>query len=201
MSTAPTNQTSPPLILASSSRYRADLLRRLGLTFSQASPHIDESAQPNEAPEQLAKRLATEKARAIAREHPGSLVIGSDQVASLEGLVLGKPGSVERAREQLTRCSGKTVHFHTGLCLVGPTLNEEICLVDTFTVYFRELSAAQIKRYVDQELPLDCAGSFKMEGLGISLFQKLEGKDPNTLIGLPLIDLIGLLNQRGIAIP
>lgn len=201
MSAPQVNPTTPPLILASSSRYRADLLRRLGLSFSQASPHIDESAQPNESPERLAERLAIGKARAVARDHPGSLVIGSDQVASLDGITLGKPGTAARAQEQLALCSGKIVHFYTGLCLAGPSPGDEISLTDTFTVHFRTLSSTQIQRYVERELPLDCAGSFKVEGLGISLFEKLEGKDPNTLIGLPLIDLVSLLNQRGIAIP
>lgn len=201
MSTLQENPHTPPLILASSSRYRADLLKRLGLTFSQASPNIDESPLADEHPRQLAARLAAEKARAVADEHPGSLVIGSDQVASLDGVAMGKPGTADKARQQLERCSGKSVHFYTGLCLAGPDADQHSTLVDTFIVHFRPLSTEQIQRYIEKELPLDCAGSFKMEGLGISLFERLEGKDPNTLIGLPLIDLISLLNQRGIAIP
>jgi septum formation protein len=201
VSVASENQTIPPLILASSSRYRADLLKRLGLSFSQASPRTDETQKVGEQPEQLARRLATEKALTIAGEHPGCLVIGSDQVASLNGEPLGKPGSVERARTQLRRCSGQSVVFYTGLSVAGPATDQLFSLTDTFTVHFRELSNAQISRYIEKELPLDCAGSFKMEGLGISLFEKLEGNDPNTLIGLPLIELVTLLNQRGIAIP
>ncbi len=201
MGLASENRTTPPLILASGSRYRAELLRRIGLSFSQASPNIDETPRADEAPQLLAERLATEKALAIAAEHPGSLVIGSDQVASIEGEILGKPGSAERARAQLQRCSGKSVTFYTGLSLAGPFPEQTVSLTDTFTVHFRILSDEQISRYIDKELPLDCAGSFKMEGLGISLFKKLDGNDPNTLIGLPLIELVTLLNQRGIEIP
>ena len=196
------NHATPPLILASSSRYRADLLKRLGLTFSQISPDINENPRAGETPEKLAWRLATEKARAVATKHPGSLVIGSDQVASLDGIALGKPGTAIKARRQLSLCSGKSVHFYTGLCLAGPNIGQQSTLVDTFIVHFRKLGADQISRYIEKEQPLDCAGSFKMEGLGISLFERLEGKDPNSLIGLPLIDLLSLLNQRyGFAIP
>lgn len=192
--------TPYPIILASGSRYRAALLARLQLDFSQHSPNVDETPLNGESPANLAERLARDKARAVAEKHPGSLVIGSDQVASLDGELLGKPGSAERALRQLARCSGKTVQFHTGLCLVGPE-DAVSSLVDTFTVVFRKLTDAQIKRYIEREQPLDCAGGFKAEGLGISLFEKFSGKDPNTLIGLPLMDLVTLLNQRGIAIP
>lgn len=199
----PTNQpigTPYPIILASSSRYRAALLARLQLDFLQHSPDVDETPLAGESPARLAERLARDKARAVAAMHPGCLVIGSDQVASLDSEFLAKPGSAERAYRQLARCSGKTVQFHTGLCLAGPE-DAVTSLVDTFTVVFRKLTDAQIKRYIEREQPLDCAGSFKAEGLGISLFEKFSGKDPNTLIGLPLMDLVTLLNQRGIAIP
>lgn len=192
--------TPYPIILASSSRYRAALLARLQLDFSQHSPDVDETPLAGESPVSLAERLACIKARAVAEKHPGCLVIGSDQVAHLDGELLGKPGSAERAYRQLARCSGKTVQFHTGLCLTGPR-DAVTSLVDTFTVVFRKLTDTQIKRYIEREQPLDCAGSFKAEGLGISLFEKLSGKDPSTLIGLPLVDLVTLLNQRGIAIP
>ena len=187
------------IVLASGSSYRAELLHRLGLTFTRHSPDIDEQAQAGESPSELALRLAQEKALAIAAHHPKALVIGSDQVASLKGEPLGKPGTVKRACEQLAACSGESVTFYTGLCVTG--LGQTDSLVDTYTVTFRQLSASQIKRYVEKELPLDCAGSFKMEGLGISLFEKLEGNDPNTLIGFPLINLTTLLNKRGITIP
>lgn len=187
------------IVLASGSAYRAELLHRLGLTFTRHSPDIDEQPREDESPGQLALRLAQEKAQAVAQHHPKALVIGSDQVASLKGAPLGKPGTVKRACEQLAACSGKSVTFYTGLCVAG--WGQTDSLVDTYTVTFRQLSAEQIKRYVEKELPLDCAGSFKMEGLGISLFEKLEGSDPNTLIGIPLIKLTTLLNQRGIAIP
>ncbi|MBB3046547.1 MAF protein [Litorivivens lipolytica] len=191
--------TTPEIVLASGSSYRAELLHRLGISFARHSPDIDESAKPGEKPQDLALRLAEEKAAAIARQHPKALVIGSDQVASLDGKPLGKPGTAERACEQLAACSGKTVSFYTGLCLTGPDGTDS--LVDLYTVTFRTLSTEQIQRYVEKELPLDCAGSFKMEGLGISLFEKTEGNDPNTLIGLPLIELTTLLNKRGVTIP
>ena len=192
-------KTTPEIVLASGSAYRAELLHRLGISFARHSPDIDESPKPDETPYDLALRLAEEKASAIARLHPKVLVIGSDQVASLDGKPLGKPGTAERACEQLAACNGKTVSFYTGLCLIGPESTDS--LVDIYRVTFRQLSPEQIQRYVEKELPLDCAGSFKMEGLGISLFEKLEGSDPNTLIGLPLIQLTTLLNKRGIAIP
>jgi septum formation protein len=190
---------SDEIVLASGSAYRAELLHRLGLTFTRHSPDIDEQPREGESPRQLALRLAQEKAQAVAHHHPKALVIGSDQVASLKGAPLGKPGTVKRACEQLAACSGETVTFYTGLCLTG--LGQTDSLVDSYSVTFRQLSAQQIQRYVEKELPLDCAGSFKMEGLGISLFERLEGSDPNTLIGLPLIKLTTLLNKRGIAIP
>lgn len=192
-------KTTPEIVLASSSAYRAELLHRLGISFSRHSPDIDESPKPGETPHDLALRLANEKAAAIALLHPKALVIGSDQVASLDGKLLGKPGTAEHACQQLAACSGKTVSFYTGLCLIGPEGTDS--LVDIYTVTFRQLCPEQVQRYVEKELPLDCAGSFKMEGLGISLFEKLEGSDPNTLIGLPLIQLTTLLNKRGIAIP
>ncbi|WP_372764239.1 nucleoside triphosphate pyrophosphatase [Litorivivens sp.] len=190
---------TPDIVLASGSPYRAELLHRLGISFSRHSPDIDETPRSGETPEVLARRLAKEKALAVAQHYPESLIIGSDQVAALEGSLLGKPGTAAKACLQLQACNGKTVSFYTGLCVTG--LGKTETRVDNYKVTFRQLSAQQISRYVEQELPLDCAGSFKMEGLGISLFEKLEGKDPNTLIGLPLIELITLLNQRGIAIP
>ncbi|WP_444893643.1 Maf family protein [Microbulbifer sp. TRSA001] len=187
-----------PLILASSSPYRRTLLQQLGIPFQQDSPHIDEAPQAGEAPAALALRLATEKARTLAGRHPKSLIIGSDQVASCDGQILGKPGSRERAIAQLQACNGKKVIFHTGLSLLNSASGEQLGDTETFTVYFRQLSTEQIERYVELEQPYDCAGSFKVEGLGIALFERLEGADLNTLVGLPLIRLTDMLNHFGI---
>lgn len=188
------------LILASSSRYRAQLLRRLGLPFRQLSPDCDESALPGEEPHALAERLAHSKAQALASMHPLALLIGSDQVAALDGEKLGKPGSVDAAHAQLARCSGRVVTFHTALCVLGPT-GAAHATVDLTRVHFRELSAEEIRRYIEAEQPLDCAGSFKCEGLGISLFERIESQDPTALIGLPLIALARILRACGVALP
>ena len=195
--------TLPPggLVLASTSPYRRELLGRLGLPFTSARPDADESALPGESPEALVARLAESKARSVARHHPEALVIGSDQVAVLDGEIIGKPGTPERAREQLARTSGRSVRFLTGLCLLDTASGESQVLVEPFTVHFRELDAASIARYVAAEQPYDCAGSFKSEGLGITLFARLEGDDPNSLIGLPLIRLVDLLAESGIVLP
>ena len=190
-----------PLILASSSPYRQQLLARLGLPFSCQSPDIDESSKPGETAPELVSRLAIEKAKTVARDHSNALIIGSDQVATLGDNILTKPGNVERALEQLLACSGKTVTFHTGLCLLNSKSQQYQSIIEPFTVYFRELNEAQLQRYIKKEQPLDCAGSFKMEGLGISLFERLEGGDPNSLIGLPLIQLVKMLANEGIALP
>ncbi|NCF10790.1 MAG: septum formation inhibitor Maf [Gammaproteobacteria bacterium] len=189
------------LVLASTSPYRRELLGRLGLPFTSARPDADESALPGESPEALVARLAESKARSVARHHPEALVIGSDQVAVLDGEIIGKPGTPERAREQLARTSGRSVRFLTGLCLLDTASGESQVLVEPFTVHFRELDAASIARYVAAEQPYDCAGSFKSEGLGITLFARLEGDDPNSLIGLPLIRLVDLLAESGIVLP
>lgn len=189
------------LVLASTSPYRRELLGRLGLPFTSARPDADESALPGESPEALVARLAESKARSVARHHPEALVIGSDQVAVLDGEIIGKPGTPERAREQLARTSGRSVRFLTGLCLLDTASGESQVLVEPFTVHFRELDAASIARYVVAEQPYDCAGSFKSEGLGITLFARLEGDDPNSLIGLPLIRLVDLLAESGIVLP
>jgi len=180
----------PPLILASSS------------AFSWDSPEIDEQALAEEAPEALVQRLALEKAQAVAKRQPEALIIGSDQVAVLaDGTVLGKPGSAERAARQLSQASGSTVTFLTGLCLLnGKTGHYQLCC-EPFRVHFRELSEAAIASYIDKEQPLNCAGSFKSEGLGITLFQRLEGDDPNALIGLPLIRLTDMLAKEGVMLP
>jgi len=190
-----------PLVLASSSPYRRALLERLGLTFSCQSPEIDEQSQPNERAEQLVRRLAEEKARALSQQYPQHLIIGSDQVALLEQQILGKPHDFPRAQAQLMAASGQSVRFLTGLALLNSKTG--VCQVDCvpFTVHLRNLSEATIRRYLEAEQPFDCAGSFKAEGLGISLFRSTEGEDANSLIGLPLIRLVDMLLNEGINIP
>lgn len=192
----------PPLVLASSSPFRRELLGRLGLLFLSDSPDIDESRQDGEAPEALVQRLALEKARAVAARHPGALIIGSDQVAVLaDGSILGKPGNEDRAVEQLQQASGSTVTFLTGLCLYNAGSDQYQLCCEPFRVHFRELGRDAISAYIKKEQPLNCAGSFKSEGLGITLFRKLEGDDPNALIGLPLIRLTDMLAEEGVALP
>ena len=190
-----------PIILASSSPYRRELLGRLAIDFGCSSPDIDESALPDESPHSLVKRLAEQKAQAVAADYPQHLIIGSDQVASLEQRILTKPGNNENAKAQLSACSGKTVTFYTGLSLLNSKTGQQLSCVEPFSVKFRVLNEATIERYIAAEQPLDCAGSFKMEGLGISLFEKLNGDDPNSLVGLPLIRLIDMLKTERIAIP
>ncbi|MGE0623062.1 MAG: nucleoside triphosphate pyrophosphatase [Pseudomonadales bacterium] len=188
------------LILASSSRYRAALLERLGLPFRSRSPEVDETPLDGEAPRDLVARLAALKAEAGARNATEALVIGSDQVAELDGRILGKPGTAERARAQLAALSGREVVFHTGLCLFDTRDgSRQLAVVDT-PVRFRPLTEDQIRDYVDRERPLDCAGAFKSEGLGIALFDRLGGTDPNALIGLPLIELCSMLARAGLPV-
>ena len=187
-----------PLILGSSSVYRVELLRKLNLPFRTVSPNIDEAPLQNEVPADLVKRLAEQKAIAIALSHPKALIIGSDQVAVLHGDILGKPGTHEAATEQLQAASGQTVLFLTGLALFNSETQRMQSLVEPFEVTFKNLSNKQIQFYLEKEEPYQCAGSFKSEGLGISLFDKLQGNDPNSLIGLPLIELISLLNNEGL---
>jgi septum formation protein len=193
--------TSRRIVLASTSRYRADLLRRLLADFEQAAPDTDETPQAGEAPAARALRLAVAKATAVADGLDDALVIGSDQVAALDGAILRKPGSVEAAREQLGASSGRVVNFHTALCLLDTRHGRSQTHVDDTRVRFRELGSAEIERYVTRELPLDCAGSFKCEGLGISLFEEIDNRDPSALIGLPLIALARMLRQAGVAVP
>lgn len=190
-----------PLVLASSSPYRRELLQRLRIPFSWRSPDIDESALANESPQALVQRLAQSKARALEGEFSQHIIIGSDQVAVLNDRIIGKPGNANTAIEQLTAASGRCVHFYTGLCVYN-SLTQSV-QVDTvrYSVHFRLLSPEQIQRYVELEQPLDCAGSFKSEGLGISLFQAMEGSDPTSLIGLPLIRLCDMLNNAGFSLP
>lgn len=190
-----------PLLLASSSAYRRELLTRLRLPFTCASPDIDESQRPGEAAIELVKRLAEEKARTLATHYPAHLIIGSDQVAVLDARILGKPHSFEKAREQLLAASGRRVSFLTGLALLNSQTGA--CQVDCvpFSVQMRSLEADRIERYLQAEQPYDCAGSFKAEGLGVSLFQSTEGPDATSLIGLPLIRLVDMLLAEGVQIP
>lgn len=190
----------PVVVLASTSSYRASLLRRLLDTFEQAAPGTDEDALPGEAPDARASRLAEAKARAVAATRPGCVVIGSDQVAHLEGTVLDKPGTVQAAHRQLEASSGRDVVFHTAVCVIDAQGKASLH-VDETRVRFRTLSADDIERYVARERPLDCAGSFKCEGLGISLFERIANDDPTALIGLPLIATSRLLRDAGIALP
>jgi MAF protein len=187
-----------PIVLASSSPYRRRLLERLGFAFDCQAPEVDETPKPGELPETLAQRLAQAKARALIQTHPGKLIIGSDQVAVLEGQILGKPGGFERARRQLLASSGRTVDFLTGLCLLNSDTGACQTHCEPFRVHFRALTPEQVASYLKKEEPYDCAGSFKMEGLGIRLFQRLEGRDPNALVGLPLIALIDMLQNEGV---
>ncbi len=195
---------SPPLILASTSTYRRALLERLGLRFAVTRPEVDETPQPGEAPQALAVRLARAKAEAAlaGAEADGMTVwvIGSDQVAELDGEPLGKPGTAERAVAQLGAMSGREVRFLTALCLAGPD-GRRFESLDITTVRFRSLSAGEIARYVECERPLDCAGSFKSEGLGIALFEAIDSRDPTALIGLSLIDTARALRAAGFAVP
>lgn len=184
-----------PLILASSSPFRQSLLQKFNLPFDSFSPDIDESALPDEAPVELVKRLSELKARAATALFKQGLVIGSDQVAVFEQQILGKPHNKENAIKQLSLFSGNTVTFLTGLCVYDIQSNKTKTLVEPFNVTFRTLTQAQISAYCDAEQPYNCAGSFKSEGLGICLFEKLSGDDPNSLIGLPLIKLSQLLTE------
>jgi len=188
------------LILASTSPYRRELLARLGLPFTVANPRTDESPLPDETPESLALRLAEAKARAVASEHPDALIIGSDQVATVDGLIYGKPGDHQRAVLQLRALSGKTVNFFTALCLYNARSGEADVRGVPTLVTFRHLSDGDIEAYLRREPAYDCAGSAKSEGLGIALLQSLSGDDPNALIGLPLIALCDMLRRQGIAI-
>ena len=192
---------SQTLILASTSPYRRELLDRLGLPFEVASPQTDESRILGEGPQAMALRLAEAKARAVASAHPDALIIGSDQVATVDGLIYGKPGSHKRAAEQLRTLSGKTVNFYTGLCLYNARTGVvEVCGVPTL-VTFRDLPEEEIERYLRREPAYDCAGSARSEGLGIALLSRIAGDDPSALIGLPLIALCTLLRNHGVALP
>lgn len=188
----------PSIVLASSSKYRAILLSKILNHFDQYSPDIDESKLNFETGEQLCLRLAKEKALKVSEYHPNSLIIASDQVALLNTEILGKPGNHQHACEQLRRCSGQRVEFLTSLCLYNAKTKILTTEIDRVIVWFRVLTEEEIDAYLHRETPYDCAGSFKCEGLGIALFDHLEMSDPNSLIGLPLIKLTGLLRAEGI---
>ncbi len=188
----------PPLILASTSRYRRELLQRLRLPFEVVAPAVDETARPGETPAALATRLALEKARAVAALRPDAVVIGSDQVADLDGLALGKPGSHERATAQLRLMRGREVVFQTAVAVAGGALGPGQVLLAPVRVQFRDLSDDEIEHYLRTEQPYDCAGSAKCETLGIALLQAIHSDDPTALVGLPLIRTCQLLRQAGI---
>jgi septum formation protein len=190
------------LVLASTSPYRRDLLARIASRIRQLAPEVDETPLPHELPAARATRLAAAKAHAVARLCPGALVIGSDQVADLDGKIQRKPGDAALARSQLTASSGRRVAFHTAVCVLDARVApmREYAAIDTTHVRFRALGPEEIARYVERESPLACAGSFKSEGLGVALFERIDSQDPTALIGLPLIAVCRLLREAGITI-
>jgi MAF protein len=187
----------PLLILASTSPFRKQILEKLNCSFQTFNPKIDETAKKNETAEMLVSRLALEKAQAASRAHNNSISIGSDQVCVINNKIIGKPGNFETAFAQLSAVSAQKITFYTGLSVVNNQTGQSQTIVEPFDVYFRRLTNKQISYYLETEQPYNCAGSFKCEGLGIALFEKLEGKDPNTLIGLPLISLVEILQNQG----
>jgi septum formation protein len=195
-----TLSNSRRLILASTSPFRRELLMRLRLPFTVQAPEVDETRWSGEEAPALTARLAEWKARAVAQSTPAALIIGSDQAAVLDGDVIGKPGDHSRAVAQLQRASGRTVFFYTGLCLLDSVSSQCQVAVEEFRVVFRPLTATMIETYLQREQPYQCAGSFKSEGLGIALFERLEGEDPTSLIGLPLIRLTRMLEAAGVAV-
>lgn len=192
----PAAPAPPPLILASTSPYRRSLLGRLNLPFICLDPGVEEHAPSGAVPAELAARLAAAKAQAIAAHHPAAVVIGGDQVAECDGAILGKPGTAERARAQLAAASGRVVRFHTAVHLTRGEL--ALAHVDLTSVHFRRLEAAEISRYVELDEPFDCAGSFRSEGLGSALLERIESADPSALLGLPLIWLCAALRRAGL---
>jgi len=193
--------SNTPLVLASSSRYRKELLERLNIPFACKSPNIDESRQNHESPASYVERLAIAKATALAKEYPKHLIIGSDQCSLVGSEIVGKPGTREAAITQLQASSDRTLTFLTGLAVIEPTSGWQRTAISRFEVEFRNLSQAEIERYVDAEQPLDCAGSFKSERLGVSLTRAMRGDDPTALVGLPLIQLSSFLREYGINCP
>lgn len=188
------------LVLASSSPFRKALLDKLQLNFETDSPDIDETPRENEGIEAMVKRLSEGKARALADKYPNALIIGSDQSATLNGNILHKPGNFEVAMQQLQAASGQSITFFTGMSLYNSHSQTAETICEAFIVKFRELSDSEIENYLNREKPYNCAGSFKSEALGISLFESMQGNDPNTLIGLPLIQLCRMLKKNGLAV-
>lgn len=190
--------TIPTLILASSSRYRREVLEKLHLPFECVSPEIDETPLPNESPEQTSLRLAESKARKVAEAYPEALIIGCDQVATVDGLQIGKPGNHDNAVKQLTMLSGREVIFHSAICLYNTAKQDMQSTITPYSVKFKPLTPVQIETYLRLEQPYDCAGSAKSEGMGIALLEYMRGDDPNALIGLPIIALVNMLQQVGV---
>ncbi|GAC14854.1 Maf family protein [Aliiglaciecola lipolytica] len=188
------------IVLASTSKYRKSLLSKLQLDFICHKPNVEEHSEPNESAQDMALRLAKAKAQDVAKHYPDALIIGSDQTASVDNAILGKPGNAINAKRQLQQCSGKDVIFHTGLCVINVATGQQESITEPYTVSFRQLTDLQIDNYIAREAPFDCAGSFKCEGLGITLFRQLHGRDPNTLIGLPLIALCDILDNFNISV-
>jgi MAF protein len=193
----------PPrtLVLASTSPYRKELLERLCLPFKTARPDVDERALPGETARQLVERLAEAKARAVAMQFEAAAIIGSDQVAVLDDQIIGKPGTHANAVRQLRQAAGRQVNFLTSLCVLDNRDDSVQVDVVPFRVTFRSLSDAEIQRYLEKEQPYNCAGAFRSEGLGVTLFEKMTGDDPTALVGLPLIRLCGMLRNIGVQVP
>lgn len=192
------SQISPALILASSSPYRREVLQKLHLPFECVSPEIDETPFSHESPEQTSLRLAESKAKKIAEHYPNALIIGCDQVATVDGLQIGKPGNHENAVKQLTMLSGKEVVFHSAICLFDSASQHMQSTIVPYYVKFKTLTPLQIETYLHLEQPYDCAGSAKSEGMGIALLDYMRGDDPNALIGLPVIALVSMLQHAGV---
>lgn len=190
-----------PLILASTSRYRRELLARLALPFQVESPGTDEPVLPGEPPAARAARLARDKALAVARRHPSAIVVGSDQVAALDATLLEKPGNAQRCRALLGSLAGRTADFLTACAVIGLEAGIDLAHTDTTRVVARAFTGEEIDRYIEREQPFDCAGGFKAEALGIALFDRIESTDPTALVGLPLIWLAGALRHAGYAVP
>ena len=193
-------QAPPYLILASSSKYRQKLLQQIGLDPLCISPDIDETPHSGESAGELASRLSIEKAHKIAKSHSNAIIIAGDQVCDAGGVILGKPGNADTAKQQLTYCSGREIVFHTGVCVLNSATKQLQHRTAEVFVHFRNLSSSEIERYIKKEPAFDCAGSFKMEGLGISLFKHIRSDDPNALIGLPLITVCEFLRNEGLSI-
>ncbi|WP_319381415.1 Maf family protein [Thiomicrorhabdus sp.] len=199
--TANPKQNLPPIVLGSSSSFRKQLLEKLHLDFEQASPQIDETPLPQEAPEQMVVRLAQEKAEALTAHYPDHILITSDQCAVFEGQAIGKPHTEDNAFRQLNRFSGRSIRFYTSLHVRNTRTNKDYEALDITDVEFRELDEDVIRRYLEIETPFNCAGSFKSEGLGITLFKAIRSQDPNALIGLPLIELTEIFYRMGYRLP